>query len=44
MKNEFTHYIVDRVGVRSGASYALRLRCAKPAPFIQMDWTMARKT
>ncbi|HKS39007.1 MAG TPA: hypothetical protein VJX74_00225 [Blastocatellia bacterium] len=44
MRNEFTQYIVERVGVRSGAELALRFLCAKPAPFIQTDWTMLRKT
>jgi len=44
MRNEFTQYIADRVGVTSGAALALRFRCAKPAPFIQTDWTMFKKT
>lgn len=40
MRHEFTQYIVDPVGVTSEP----RFRCAKPAPFIQTDWTMLKKT
>ncbi|MGA9769640.1 MAG: hypothetical protein WBV94_11405 [Blastocatellia bacterium] len=44
MRNEFTQYIIDRVSVTGGATFALRFRCAKLAPSSQMDWTTLKKT
>jgi hypothetical protein len=44
MRNEFTKYVVDWGSVTSGASLALRFRCAETAPFIQMDRTKFKET
>jgi len=40
MRNEFAKHTVDWVGVRSGASLALRFRCATPAPLSILGQTM----